>query len=42
MFKVDNKIVNFRTQFCLGSTSNKFDAIESREVSFKGACIFFS
>ena len=31
--KADNKHVNFWTQFCLGSISNKFDTIDSREVS---------
>ena len=35
-FKVDNKNVNFPTQFCLRSISNGFGAIESREVSIKG------
>ena len=32
-FKVDNKNVNFPTQFCLRSISNGFSATESREVS---------
>ena len=32
-FKVDNKNVNFPTQFCLGSISNGFNVSESREVS---------
>ena len=32
-FKADNKIVNYPTQFCLGSISNGFSASESREVS---------
>ena len=31
-FKADNKNVNLRTQFCLGSISNGFSATESREV----------
>ena len=31
--KVDNKNVNFLTQFCLESISNGFSATESREVS---------
>ena len=29
-FKADNKNINFSTQFCLGSISEKFDAVESR------------
>ena len=29
-FKADNKNVNFPTQFCLGSISNRFSATESR------------
>ena len=35
-FRADNKNVNFPTQFCLGSISNGFSAIESREVSSNG------
>ena len=35
VFKVDNKNVNFPTQFCLGSISENFDYVESEEVSFK-------
>ena len=35
-FKTDNKNVNFPTQFCLGSISNGFSALESREVSLNG------
>ena len=35
-FKVDNKNVNFPTQFCLGSISNGFSALECREVSING------
>ena len=35
-FKTNNKNVNFQTQFCLGSISNGFHAIESREVSLEG------
>ena len=31
-FKVNNKNVNFPTQFCLGSLSNGFSATGSREV----------
>ena len=34
-FKANNKNVNFPTQFCLGSISNKFGATEPREVSLK-------
>ena len=37
-----NKNVNFPTQFCLGSLSNKFRAIDSREVSFKENVYDFS
>ena len=33
-FKADNENKNNRTQFCLGSRSNEFDAIDSRAVSF--------
>ena len=35
-FKADNKNVNFRTRFCLGSISVGFSAIEPREVSLNG------
>ena len=35
-FKAANKNVNFPTQFCLGSISNRFSAPESREVSLNG------
>ena len=38
-FKADNKIVNFPTQFCLESLSNKF---ESEELSFKRNIFDFS
>ena len=34
--KADNKNVNFSTQFCLGGTSNRFSATQSREVSLNG------
>ena len=34
-FKVDNGIVNFTTQFYLGSMSNGFGAVKSRKVSLK-------
>ena len=41
IFKVkgNNKIVNFPTQFCLGSISNGFSATESRKVKRK--CVWF-
>ena len=35
-FKADSKNANFPTQCCLGNISNKFDAVESKEVSLKG------
>ena len=35
-FKADNKNVNFQTQFCAGNISNRFSAIESREVVLNG------
>ena len=35
-FKADNKSVNFPTQFCLGSISNRFSATQAREVSING------
>ena len=35
-FKADIKNVNFPTQFCLGSISNGFSAIESGELSLNG------
>ena len=35
-FKIENKNVNFRTKFCLGSISNGFSTAESREVSING------
>ena len=41
-FKADNKNFNFLTQFCLGSVSNGFSAIESREVSLNGNVYNFS
>ena len=44
IFKVkgNNKIVNFPTQFCLGSISNGFSATESREVFLNGNVHDFS
>ena len=41
-FKAGNKNVNFPTQFCLGSISNGFSALESREVSLNGNIYDFS
>ena len=41
-FKADDKNVNFPTQFCLGSISNKFDAADSRQLSLKGNVYDFS
>ena len=35
-FKTSNKNANFPSQFFLGSMSNKFDYIDSEEVSLKG------
>ena len=34
-FKASNKNVNFPSQFCLGTIPNKFDYIDSEEVSLK-------
>ena len=36
IFKAGNKNANFPPQFCLGSMPNKFDYIDSEEVSLKG------
>ena len=41
-FKADNKIVNFPTQFCPGSTSNEFCNTEFEEVSLNGNIYHFS
>ena len=41
-FKADNKNVNFLTQFCLGSISNGFSTIKSREKSVKKNVYDFS
>ena len=41
-FKADDKNVNFPTQYCLGSISNKFDAADSRQLSLKGNVYDFS
>ena len=40
--KVDNKNIKFPVQFCSGNISEKFNALESREVSFKGNLCDFS
>ena len=40
--EADNKNVNFPTQFCLESISDKFCAIDSRDVSLKGNVYDFS
>ena len=34
-FKANIKNVNFITQFCLGSISKKFEALDSTDVSLK-------
>ena len=41
-FKIDNKNVNFPSQFCLGNISNEYSATESREVSLNGNVYDFS
>ena len=41
-FKADNKNVNFRTRFCLGSISDGFSNIESRDVSLNENVYDFS
>ena len=41
-FKTDNKNVNFPTQFCLRSISNRFSATECKEVSLKRNVYDFS
>ena len=41
-FKADNKTVNFPTQFYLRNISDRFSAIESREVSLKRNMYDFS
>ena len=41
-FKADNKNINFATQFYLGRISNKFGAVECREVCSKGNVYDFS
>ena len=34
-FQANNKSVNFPSRFCLESISNKFDYVESEEISLK-------
>ena len=41
-FKANNKNVNFPSQFCVGSMSNKFDYAKSGEVSLKENVYDFS
>ena len=41
-FKADNQNVTFATQFCLGTISNGFSALASREVSLNGNVYDFS
>ena len=41
-FKANSKSVNFVTQFCLGSISNRFGATESRQVYLRGNVRDFS
>ena len=41
-FEVRSKNNNFPTRFCLGSISNEFDSLASREVSLKGNVYGFS
>ena len=41
-FQANNNNFNFPSQFCLGSKSNKFDAIDSKEVSLKENVHYFS
>ena len=40
-FQANNKNVNFPTQFCLGSMSYGFSAVESREVFLNGNAFDF-
>ena len=39
-FKASHKNPNFRTQFCLGIISDKFNYNEAEEVSLKGNVTF--
>ena len=41
-FKASNKNVNFETQFYIGSISNGFNALETREVCLNGNVYDFS
>ena len=41
-FKATDKNDNSRSQFCLGSISNKFENVDSKKVSFKGNVYDFS
>ena len=41
-FQANYNNFNFPSQFCLGSKSNKFYAIDSREVSLEGSVHDFS
>ena len=40
--KASNKSNNFPSQYCLGSISNEFDRVDTKEVSFKGNVYDFS
>ena len=44
IYKCLSKVINldFPTQFCLGSISNKFDSNDIKEVTFKGSIYDFS
>ena len=44
IYKCLSKVINldFPTQFCLGSISNKFDSNDIKEVTFKGSVYDFS
>ena len=41
-FKASNKNNNFPSRFCLGSISNEFDYVDSKEVYFKENVYDFS
>ena len=41
-FKANNKDVNLPAKFFVGSISNKFDAIDFKEVSLRGIVYDFS
>ena len=38
-FKASNKNDKFPSQFCIGSIFNKFNDVDSKEVSLKETCI---